>query len=305
MLRPLTLVIKLYEDILLNCLLNLQALSETQQQQYEEQETATATCLPDLNMPSCAQTEEMSFDLCPENNLDIEEQVKELLKSNMAYDSEPFEAYFTSTGGELRHWTTDDFLEITPGAIPEGQIWQICGKIHTSLDNFKDAILKDEPKQFRSCVLEYRIESGPIDGNAKKFLRPITINIRHSVAEQKDREYLRVFCIEDDGQTIEILKHTDSTEGSPWFELHNEFLKIFTYQFCHYTCVCTASGTLTHEIDEFYVTLYGRMYPMPGKKKAFQVILDFALWASVKDGVQQLPEFKEVCFCMSFCLEIF
>ena len=159
----------------------------------------------------------------------------------MPYNSEFFYGSYTSEGGKLSHWTSDDFLDIPPGAIPEGESWEICGKIHTSLDKFKDAILKGEMKQFRSCVLEYRIKNGPKEDN-QKFLKPIIINIRHSVTDVTARNNLRVFCIEDDGQTIEIVKLTDQLGDSmPWFELCDDFLKIFTYHFCHYTCVCTAS----------------------------------------------------------------
>ena len=225
----------------------------------------------------------------------ISEEVKKLLKnSSCQYDSEYFSDIFTCKGGELRHWTTDDYLEIPPGAVPEDQDWEVQGKIHTSLDNFVDVFLKGETKQFRSCVLEYCIKNSP-SNEKRQFLTRVIINIRHSVTDQCARDNLRVFCLEDDNQVIEIFKQTHNLAASdPWFELHEDFLRIHTFHFCKYTCVCTASNDLTRDIQYFIATLYGKVTRVPDENSKYIADLSFALWAHVEDGVEKLPEFREV-----------
>ena len=229
------------------------------------------------------------------HHLLISNEVKKLLKySSCQYDSEYFSDTFTCKGGELRHWTSDDFLEIPPGAVPEGEEWEVQGKIHTSLDKFDDVFLKGERKQFRSCVLEYCIKNGPLS-KTKQFLTRVVINIRHSVADKSATDGLRVFCLEDDNQVVEIFKMTHNLSGDdPWFELHEGFLQIHTYHFCKYTCVCTASNNQTSDIQYFIATLYGKVTRVPDETSSYIADLSFALWAHVKDGVEKLPEFSEV-----------
>ena len=231
----------------------------------------------------------------------VSNEVERLLKDcSYEYDSEYFSKSFTQDGGELRHWTTDDYLEIPTGAVPDGQEWEIQDKIHTSLDKFDNVFLKGERKQFRSCVLEYGIKNGPLHNNDRQFLKRVVINIRHSVTDRLTANKLRVFCLEDDDQVIEIFQHTNSSGRNPWFELHDDFLRIHTYHFCKYTCVCTDTENKVKDIQYFTATLYGKITRIFNENAKYEADLSFALWAQTKDGVGNLPEFREViAFCMT------
>lgn len=44
---------------------------------------------------------------------------------NIARDWEHVEDNFTSLGGELSHWASDNSLQVTSGAIPIGETWNI------------------------------------------------------------------------------------------------------------------------------------------------------------------------------------
>lgn len=51
-----------------------------------------------------------------------------LSSTAVPFDWEWFEDSFTSSGGELSHWSSDNALHITPGAIPPGEMWLIGGR---------------------------------------------------------------------------------------------------------------------------------------------------------------------------------
>ena len=152
-------------------------------------------------------------------------------------------------------------------------------------------MLEGIPKQFRSCIMEYRIKASSSKGHYQ-FLLPVIVNIRHSVSNEPAMEALRVFCIEDDGQVKEIFKQALSSY-EPWFELSKNFVRIYTYHFCLFTCVCNAKEFQKRNIQYFIATLYGKITQVP-RDFHYAADLTFALWVHTTDGVENLPEFREV-----------
>ena len=223
----------------------------------------------------------------------LSDEINKLLKNyGYEYDSEYFSKVFSWNGGELRNWITDDYLEIPRGAIPEGQEWEIQCKIHTCLDKFDNIFLKGERKQFRSCVLEYVIKDELLCNAEKQFLTRVVINLRHSVADECARNTLRVFCLEDDNQVIEIFQQHKIWGRDPWFEFYEDFLRIHTYHFCKFTCVCVGTENEIRDIQYFTASLYGKITRVFNENTMYVADLSFALWAHTKDGVECLPEFR-------------
>jgi hypothetical protein len=163
-------------------------------------------------------------------------------------DWEHVEGEFTSRGGELFHWASDNSLCIVPGAIPVGETWRIRGQMHTLLDQFDaylsqcknyNAIFSDNVRQYCSSVFELQIISASdaqdqpiLLPRSKEFNKPVSITIRYAASESS-RQDLRVFCVHDNNviQEIKIGDANDESCVAPYFLLDNDYVTIITKHF--------------------------------------------------------------------------
>lgn len=231
-----------------------------------------------------------------------------LSSTAVPFDWEWFEDSFTSSGGELSHWSSDNALHITPGAIPPGEMWLIGGRIHTQLDeiaeslshlsNYNDYNFLPGSWQFRSSVVEYRIIS--IDDNTdsyqapfnQQFKKPVSITIKHTVSKTNS-EAIRVFCIQDNNFIEEINARSGSNESnsSATYELNGDCVTIETYDFClFFVCVCQHKS-VNKDIQSINAIAYGKICKDQSEYKAE---VDFELQFLSEDSVERLPEFWQV-----------
>lgn len=232
---------------------------------------------------------------------------------NLARDWEQVEDDFTSLGGELSHWASDNTFQVTRGAIPIGETWSISCKVHTLLDqfaeylstlkNYRDIFLTDA-WQFRSSVMEFSITSirdSPNSMSAERvFLKPVLINIKHTASNQS-RNYLRVFSVHNGIiQEIYVRNMNKASYAVPCFHIDDNYLIVETTHFSSFfACVC-GEEHVNKQIHSISAIAFGRIYAEVNDNYNHKAELDFALKFVSKDSVATLQEFLNVsnCFCV-------
>jgi hypothetical protein len=230
-------------------------------------------------------------------------------ESSFSDDWEHVEGEFTSRGGELFHWASDNSLRIVPGAIPVGETWCIRGQMHTMLDGFDaylsqcnnyNAFFSDSARQYCSSVFELQILSASDEHDQpiilprrKEFNKPVSITIRYA-AMGGSRQDLRVFCVHDNKfiQEIKIGDANDESCVTPYFLLDDDYVTIKTTHFCyHFVCVCGEQPIKTG-INFINALVYGRIYPEVDGEYKYKAHVDFGL--QFIPSLTDLPDFWQV-----------
>jgi hypothetical protein len=179
-----------------------------------------------------------------------------------------FGGTFDHRGGSLSLSLSDDYLQIPPGAIPTGEQWKVDGKIHTSLDRYKDVCGSDE---LVAPVIQIDVEQ------KQPFLKDVTLTIHHAVRDKKDLDRLAVLFIQDNGQQKQIQTKTcynTSDKTEPWFDYDDNHVFVHTRHFC--TVVCKLCDTEEHEMKN--VSLKGYLFgQIQRENDGYRALLKFYL----------------------------
>jgi hypothetical protein len=230
-------------------------------------------------------------------------------ESKLSDDWEHVEDKFTSRGGELFHWASDNSLRIVSGAIPVGETWCIRGQMHTILDQFDEYLslcknyntfFSDNVRQYCSSVFELHIVSAsdaqdqPIFlSRSTQFDKPVSITMRYA-AMGGSRQDLHVFCVQDNDviQEITIGDANDKSREAPYFLLDDDYVTIRTKHFSYYfVCKCGEQPIKTN-INFINALVYGRIYPERDGEYTHKAHVDFGL--QFIPSLTILPEFWQV-----------
>jgi hypothetical protein len=230
-------------------------------------------------------------------------------ESSLLDDWEHVEGEFTSRGGELFHWASDNSLCIVPGVIPVGETWRIRGQIHTMLDWFDaylsqcknyNAIFPDNAIRYCSSVFELQIISASdahdqpiLLPRRKVFNKPVSITMRYA-AMGGSRQDLRVVCVEDNNviREIKIGGANDESCMAPYFLLDDDYVTIKTKHLCHYFVCNCGEQPINTSIECINAIVYGRIYPELDGEYTHKAHVDFGL--QFVPSLATLPEFWQV-----------
>jgi hypothetical protein len=202
------------------------------------------------------------------------------LPGSTDYTSKKFRGTFTSAGGILKTYFTDDQLVIPQGAIPEGESYNIWGVVHASLDGHADYVDKESGERLMAPVNEFCVE-----GN-KHFSIPIQVVVHHG-ASREQLNKVNVALREDNGEIIPVLPELQKIEGQPWFKIDERVIVIYTHQLCEVLCKVHCEGQKVE--GTLRGTLYGKVF-----KRGDAYYAQFEFYMQFCRDVQFTTAMKEV-----------
>ena len=214
------------------------------------------------------------------------------------FNSKTFSKSFTTLGGTFKHWTTDDCVNIPEGAIPPDDEWVIQGEVVTSVDEYA-SMLPHEHERFVSTIMDYAVVINGEKAKHKNFRKPVTIIVHHTARSTKIKD-IRVLCLDDDNNTIEVPKrHKDLSKTNKDFNciIFDDYVKIFTVHFSKYVVAATTPNGIPVEqnIIGIDVLVYGKIHTDSSKRNPYRVMLETYLWINMENNAQTLPGYIEVC----------
>ena len=218
------------------------------------------------------------------------------------FDSQPFIKIFSSKGGKLKHWSTDDSLLVPEGAIPDGEVWKIRSQVITSLEAYAYRLL-DERIRFVSCIWNSeRVDNNCKEKNESRFSRPVVITIHHTVPMRQrlrsNKGTIGVLCFTDENAVHPVSEHSDGSMQDSYFIPYEDYVEVHTTHFSKYVVISTSpDGEPSQQIlniSDVQLFVYGKIEQMNVKRKLYQTHLEVYLLVSMENNSQMLPGMTKV-----------
>ena len=171
---------------------------------------------------------------------------------------------FTSYGGILPDWRSNDYLEVPPYAVPDNELYKVCGRIYLNQSCFDNILTDRDEDCFVSRVCEYHIH------DHARFERPVTVTMKHNLKSKKSLSKVRVVYGGDSHEDSYSQVSSEQPEydkalcdrgPKPWFESDLKSIRVKTFHFTRFLCIGHKIWEETADTNNIKLIIIGKLLP--------------------------------------------